>query len=118
MARGQAAESGQALESGGPTGSAPQPEVMVSEVEPTPPTGTELALQHLRETFDPDAGVMWRTRGAKNTKQTEIVGIMCEIGDGARRIVVAVGLASGAFKLFSEVPGRATDTQIEALAKA
>lgn len=69
------------------------------------PKGVAAAIEALRSAHDEDAQILWTTGGPRKSHLDEIAGVMVEI-DGARRIVIACGYASGAFKLFREVAGK------------
>lgn len=67
------------------------------------PKGVKAGVEFLRTTYDESAHVLWKTGGPRNSHIEEIAGVLVEI-DGSRRIVIVNGMASGAYKLFTEVP--------------
>jgi hypothetical protein len=70
-----------------------------------PPVGLAAAVALMRNAFDEQAHVLWKAGGPRNSHTEEIGAILVEIGDN-RRVILATGLQSGAFKLFAEVSGK------------
>lgn len=80
----------------------------------TPPVGVALALETLRGRFDETAHQLWETSGPRKSNIDAVSAVMVEFQDG-RHIVIALGMSSGAFKLFTEVPGKSIEAQISML---
>lgn len=71
------------------------------EAERAQPKGVAAAMVFLRQE-DPDAQVMWETRGPRHSHIENVSQVMCEIY-GTRRMMVVLSYASGQFKVFGEV---------------
>lgn len=73
------------------------------QAEAAPKTAINAALDDFRANRDPDATVLWKAKGPKNSHTTELAGVLVEI-DGVPSRVIVQGFGTGAYKVFREEP--------------
>ena len=85
-----------------------------SHAEPAPAKGLDAAVAHLRGAFGDDVVTLWTTSGPRNSHTEKLAGVLVEIGERPRKLIVQA-FTSGGFKLFAEVSGKSPEHMIKAL---